>query len=342
MSAIVNKKNQKEKILSPTQLMIQKFKANTLAMIGLYVFIAIVVVVIIGSIYVDVTDYNLADLSRINDNQYQPPSKDNWFGTDRYGRDYFLRVIVGGKISLQVAVLSTLLSISIGVTVGSVAGYFGGKVDMFLMRVAEIVSSFPFLALAITLSAMLTDVDQKNKLFILIFILGILRWTGLARMVRGQILSLREQEFITATKALGISTKRQITRHLIPNVIAYVIVSATIGFAAAIMSEASLSFLGLSVNEPVPTWGGLLQRASNSTIMKNYPWLWQFPGALLFTLIMSINLVGEGLRDAVDPKSEVMSKSWKGRKRKKAERDRIFKERELNIQENVTGTEVKS
>lgn len=343
--AVINKQKQKEKILSPTQLMIQKFKANSLAMFGLWTFLSIIAVVIIGSIYVKVTNYNLADLTRIKTHQYLPPSFENLFGTDRYGRDYFLRVIVGGAISLQVAVLATLLSTVIGVTIGAIAGYCGGKVDMFLMRVAEIVSSFPFLALAITISVMFVDYPAKARLFIMIFIMGILRWTGLARMVRGQILSLREQEFITATKALGISSKRQITRHLIPNVIAYIIVSATIAFAAAILTEASLSFLGLSVNEPVPTWGGLLQRASTSSVMKNYPWLWQFPGTLLFMLIMSINLVGEGLRDAVDPKSEVMSKSRKGRKLKKQERERIFAEKELahkTIAEKAAGTEVKS
>lgn len=342
---VANKTKEHEKIISPTRLMIQKFKANSLAMFGLWTFLTIVTIVVIGSVYVNVTNYDLADLSRIGTHKYLPPSSENWLGTDRYGRDQFIRVIVGGAISLQVAFLSTILSVTIGITIGAISGYFGGKVDNFLMRVTEIVSSFPFLALAFTLSVIFSDVEQTTKLFILVFILGILRWTGLARIIRGQVLSLREQEFITATKALGISTKNQITRHLIPNVVAYVIVSATIGFAGAILSEAALSFLGLSVNEPVPTWGGLLQRASTSTIMRNFPWMWVFPGIALFALIMSVNLIGEGLRDAVDPKSEVMSKSRKGRRRKREERDKIFAEKELRnkrIGEKAAGIEVKS
>ena len=141
------------------------------------------------------------------------------------------------------------------------------------------------------------------------FVIGILGWTSLARMIRGQILSLREQEFMTAARALGITKRQQIIKHLVPNTVAYIIVNATTAFAGAILSEASLAFLGLSVNEPIPTWGALLSSASTSTIMKNYWWMWVFPGILLFTLIMSINLIGEGLRDSVDPKAHIKFKT---------------------------------
>lgn len=306
MSKQANKNT--EKIISPTKLMILKFKANRMAMFGFYVFIAILAIVIASKIYTSIIAYDFADLSNIANGKYAPPNGENWFGTDKYGRDYFPRVLTGGYIALQVAFLSTLLNITIGVTVGAIAGYFGGKVDQFLMRLGEIVSAFPFLALAITISAIFSDVPAQMRLYVMILIIGLLRWTGLARMVRGQILSLREQEFMLATRALGISTKDQIFKHLIPNVVAYVIVSATINFAGAIMTEAFLSYLGLSVTEPVATWGGLLQRASKSSIMKNYWWMWVFPGSLLFSLVMSVNLIGEGLRDAVDPKSTVVQK----------------------------------
>lgn len=304
--------HEEDKIISPTKLIYLKFKENSLAMYGFYTFIILLLLVISSQLYIKYTNYNLADVSRILTHKNLAPSLDHIFGTDKYGRDYFIRVLAGGWISIQVGVFATLISVSIGLTIGSVAGFFGGKVDMFLMRFAEVVSSFPFLAAAITISAIFVDTPETQKLALMIFVLGILSWTGLARMVRGQILSLREQEFMIASKALGIKNRHQITRHLIPNVMAYVIVSATITFAVAILLEASLSFLGLSVSEPVPTWGGLLQRASSSSVMKRQWWLWVFPGFLLLNLIMSINLIGEGFRDAVDPKSNYHGKGKSG------------------------------
>jgi len=296
-------KKQEERIISPTEQIILKFRANGLAMFGFITFLVVVTVVVLSQLYIQFTNYDLADVSRILTHKNLAPSLDHFFGTDKYGRDYFLRVLAGGWISIQVGLLATLISVTIGITVGSIAGFFGGRIDHILMRFAEVVSAFPFLAAAITISVIFIDAPETQKLFLMIFILGVLRWTGLARMVRGQILSLREQEFMIASQALGIKNRNQIFRHLIPNVIAYVIVSATITFAQSILLEASLSFLGLSVSEPVPTWGGLLQRASKSSIMRNQWWLWVFPGILLFSLIMSVNLIGEGLRDAVDPKA---------------------------------------
>ena len=308
----LDNQNNQEKILSPTKILILKFKANKLAMFGLIAFLIIIFVVVLSKIYILVTHYDLGDISRIDSHKNLPPSWQHLFGTDKYGRNYLVRVLAGGWISLQVGILATLISVTIGIIIGSISGYFGGKVDMVMMRFTEVVSAFPFLAAAITISVIFIDAPETQKLYFMILVLGILRWTGLARMVRGQILSLREQEFMIASKALGIKTKNQITRHLIPNVMAYVIVSATITFAVAILLEASLSFLGLSVSEPVPTWGGLLQRASKSSIMKNQWWLWIFPGFLLFSLIMSVNLIGEGLRDAVDPKAGYTEHKKKG------------------------------
>ncbi|MCT4544359.1 MAG: ABC transporter permease [Vallitalea sp.] len=303
-----NEVKTEEKIISPTRLMLKKFRANRLAMIGFWIFVFILILTVGFKIYTTVTNYDFANLSNIKAGKYQPPNGDNLFGTDKYGRDYFFRVLTGGYIAIEVAILATVVTVFIGIVIGAISGYFGGLIDVLLMRITEIVSSFPFLAIAISISAIFADYEAKTKLFIMVFIIGILSWPGLARMVRGQILSLKEQEFMTATRVLGISTRHQITRHLIPNVIAYVIVSATITFAGAIMSEAALSFLGLSVTEPDATWGGLLQRASTSIVMRNYWWLWVFPGILLLLLVMSVNLIGEGLRDAVDPKSEIIKK----------------------------------
>ena len=306
-----------EVILSPTQQIVIKFKSNRLAMFGFWLFSIIVAIVVVTHIYTTVTgyDFSYTDASLKN----LPPSLKHPFGTDKYGRNTIVRVFEGGWISLQVGFLSTFMAVTIGVTMGAIAGYFGGKIDAVIMRIVEVIYSFPFLALAFIISAVFRDQPAEFRLFVIIFILGFIRWTGLARLVRGQILSLREQEFILATKALGIKKRNQITRHLIPNVLAMVVVSGTLTFAGAILSESFLSFLGLSVTEPIPTWGALLAKAaSNSTSLRKFWWIWVFPGTMLFLFIMSINLIGEGLREAIDPKADYTTKEQ--RKANKAAR----------------------
>ncbi len=310
-----------EIILSPTQQIIVKFKNNRLAMFGFWLFAIIVTIVVVTHFYTKFTGYDFAATDAALRNL--PPSWEHPFGTDRYGRNTFVRVLEGGWISLQVGFLSTILSVTIGVSLGSIAGYFGGKIDSIIMRLVEVVASFPFLALAFTISSIFRDRPAQFRLFVIIGILGCIRWTGLARIVRGQILSLREKEFILATKALGIKKRNQITRHLIPNVLAMVVVSGTLTFAAAILGEAFLSFLNLSVTEPIPTWGALLSRAAqNSTGLRTFWWIWVFPGTMLFMFIMSVNLVGEGLREAIDPKAEIITKKQRkaAKERRKAEK----------------------
>lgn len=319
-----------EVILSPNQMMLIKFKNNRLAMIGFWMFVVIIGVVIIAHFYTKFTGYDFAytDTSLKN----QPPSWEFPFGTDQYGRNTFVRVLEGGWISLQVGFLSTFMAVTIGVAMGAIAGYFGGKIDSVIMRIVEVIYSFPFLALAYIISAIFRDRPPEFRLFVIIATLGFIRWTGLARMVRGQILTLREQEFILATKALGIKKRHQITRHLIPNVLAIVVVSGTLTFAASILNEAFLSFLGLSVTEPIPTWGALLSKASkNSTSLRQYWWIWVFPGAMLFFFIMSINLVGEGLRDSIDPKSEYVTKEQRKAIRRMKRNERMEKRAEKKL-----------
>ena len=310
-----------EVILSPTQQIIIKFKSNRLAMFGFWLFTIIVVVVIATHFYTKFTgyDFSYTDTSIKN----LPPSWEHPFGTDKYGRNTIVRVFEGGWISLQVGFLSTFMAVTIGVTMGAIAGYFGGKIDNVIMRIVEVIYSFPFLALAYIISAVFRDQPAEYRLFIIVLILGLIRWTGLARLVRGQILSLREQEFILATKALGIKKRNQIMRHLIPNVLAMVIVTGTLTFASAILSESFLSYLQLSVTEPIPTWGALLAKAaSNSTSLRQFWWIWVYPGTMLFLFIMSINLVGEGLREAIDPKAIYTTKEDRknNKKRLKAEK----------------------
>lgn len=315
-----------EIILSPTQQIINKFRSNSLAMFGFWMFIIIVLLIVITHTYTTVTNYDFAytDTSQKN----LPPSVQFPFGTDKYGRNTIFRVFEGGWISLLVGVLSTFMSVTIGVSLGAIAGYFGGKIDSLIMRLAEVIYSFPFLALAFIISAIFRDAPAELRLFVIVTILGLIRWTGLARLVRGQILSLKEQEFIIATKALGIKKRNQIMRHLVPNVLAMVVVSGTLTFAAAILGEASLSFLNLSVTEPIPTWGALLAKAaSNSTSLRNFWWIWVFPGTMLFMFIMSINLIGEGLREAIDPKSIYVTKKERKifREKRKADRQAVKK-----------------
>lgn len=315
-----------EKIITPTMQIVEKFKHDRLAMIGFFTFALLAFVIVVAQLYIAFTGYDLAHVDIIN--KYQAPSLEHIFGTDKQGRDLFLRVLAGGWISIQVGLLSTVLSIVLGVSIGAISGFFGGRTDDFIMRGTEIVSSFPFLAIAMTISAIFIDLDVQLKLYLIILILGFLGWTGLARMVRGQILSLREQEFIVATRALGISSYNQITKHLIPNVLSFVIVSGTLTFAGAVLFESSLSYLGLSVTEPIPTWGRLISLSSqNAIVMTNYWWTWAFPGFALFTLIMSINLIGEGLSDAVDPKSQHVTKEQRLRLKEKKIREKTRQQR---------------
>ncbi len=203
----------------------------------------------------------------------------------------------------MIGLVTALITVVIGATVGAIAGFYGGRVDNILMRFAEIVYSLPFMPIMITLSfALMWRVPSQQKLFMVMIILAIISWPGLARLVRGQILSLREQDFMVATTALGLSTRSKIFKHLLPNTLSYIIVTATLEMASAILTEASLSFLGLGVIPPTPTWGNMIERARDIKVFSSMPWMWIPPGILIILTVVSINLLGEGLRDAFDPK----------------------------------------
>jgi peptide/nickel transport system permease protein len=226
-------------------------------------------------------------------------------GTDEQGRDFIVQLIHGGKITLTVGAVAVLISLVIGVTVGLTAGYFGGRVDNLLMRFAEIVSSFPFLPFAITLSALLIGgaTTEVQRMLMIMVILGVLSWTGLARLIRGQILSERERDYVLAAKALGIKQKHIIWRHIFPAVISIVIVNATLGYAGSLLTEAGLSFLGFGVQKPSPSWGNILTAAQDVNVIRIYWWRWILPGLAIIIAALSINLVGDALRDAMDPKN---------------------------------------
>ena len=226
-------------------------------------------------------------------------------GTDQLGRDVFRRLLVGGRMTMTVGFIAVIISTFIGVLVGGISGYKGGKVDNLMMRLTEIVSSIPFLPFCIILSSILgNSIDQTQKIILIMFILGLLSWPGIARLVRGSVLAEREQEFVTAAKALGVKEFGIILRHILPNIITVIIVNATLDFATCMLTESSLSFIGFGVTEPNATWGNMLNGAQNGQVIENYWWRWLFPSIAFGICTISINCVGDGLRDAIDPKSK--------------------------------------
>ena len=227
------------------------------------------------------------------------------FGTDSMGRDTFRRIIHGGKMTMTVGAVAVIVSTIIAIIVGCLSGYFGGWVDMFLMRVTEIFSAIPFLPFAMMLSYVIqkNPIKENTRIVIIMVMLGLLSWTGLARMIRGQVLAEREKEFVLAAKAMGISNNRIAFRHILPNVVSVILVSVTLDFAGCMLTESSLSYLGFGVQQPRPTWGNMLNGANNSIVIQNYWWQWVFPAIFLAIATISINIIGDTLRDVLDPKS---------------------------------------
>lgn len=226
-------------------------------------------------------------------------------GTDDFGRDVFRRMLKGGRMTMTVGAIAVIISTIIGVIVGGVSGYKGGKVDNIMMRLTEIVSSLPFLPFAIILSAIIgNSISETQRIIMIMVILGLLSWPGIARLVRGSVLAEREQEFVTAAKALGVKEWGIIFRHILPNVVTVIIVNATLDFATCMLTESSLSFIGFGVTEPNATWGNMLNSARSATVIEKYWWRWVFPSIVLAISTISINCIGDGLRDAIDPKSK--------------------------------------
>ena len=278
-------------VVGPWTLAWRRFKANRIAMAGLIIFLVILVSVILVPIIlgIDVNDY---DLSSTN----LAPSAQHLLGTDKQGRDVFFRLFLGGRISIFVGVLAAAFTVILGSIVG-------GRNDNLLMRFTEVVYSLPFIPMILAVSFIMLWVPQEQKLLVVALIIGALSWPGLARLVRGQILTLREQEFMQACEALGFSDFSKIFKHLMPNVFSLIIVNATLGMASAILTEAGLSFLGMGVQAPTPSWGNLMNLARESQIFLNYPWQWAPAGIMCLLTVVSINLIGEGIRDAFDPKA---------------------------------------
>ena len=268
----------------------QRLKRNHTAMFGLVVIIFLVLIAIFAKVLVpmDPMGMNLAD-------SMKAPSLQHPFGTDFYGRDILSRIIYGAQISLLVGFIVQAISLTIGVTLGSIAGYFGGKVDMVIMRFTDVVMSFPDLLFIIGVRVALGP-----GLFNIILAMAVVSWTGNARIIRSQVLAVREKEYIESARALGVRTWKIIVRHVLPNCIAPMIVSVTMGIAGSIMAEAGLSFLGLGVQEPIPSWGSIINEGLQH--MRVAPWYTLCPGLAIGLTVLGFNLLGDGLRDALDPR----------------------------------------
>ena len=229
------------------------------------------------------------------------------FGTDTRGADIFQRIINGGKMTMTIGAIAVIISSIIGIVVGCIAGYFGGKVDILLMRVAEVFNAIPFLPFAMILSAVMgrMTLTENTRIFIIMVILGVLTWSGLARLVRGQVLVVRESEYVTAAKAMGVKENKIAFKHILPNVMSVILVNLMLNFGTCMLTESSLSYLGFGVQYPRPTWGNMLNGANNETIINSYWWQWLFPAVFLAITTVCINIVGDALRDVMDPKSSV-------------------------------------
>lgn len=230
-------------------------------------------------------------------NRDQPPTAEHWLGTDAVGRDVLTRLIYGGRVSLSVGLVAASIAITIGTLLGLVSGFAGGTTDFWLMRLTDVMMTIPTLIIIITVVAAVGP-----SIVNVMVVIGIFGWPGTARLVRGETLALREHDFVLAARCLGVPTRRIVFRHILPNVIAPIIVAATFFIASAILTEAGLSFLGIGVQIPTPTWGNMLTNAQSLTILERRPWLWLPPGLAITITVLSINFIGDALRDALDPR----------------------------------------
>jgi peptide/nickel transport system permease protein len=272
---------------------IRAFARHRLAVAGLVVICVMGVAALLAPL-VATHDPNTVDLLAAG----KGPSTDHWLGTDEVGRDVFSRLVYGARVSLSVGFVAVAIYTVIGVVLGSVSGYFGGLTNAVIQRLTDTVMCFPPLIIIIA-AVSITGPSIWNVMMII----GLLTWTGICRLVQAQFLSIREREFVEAARAVGVSDVRLIFRYILPNALAPVIVAATFGIAAAILTEAGLSFLGLGVQPPTASWGNLINLAQSATILQQMPWLWAPPGVLIAVAVLSINFIGDGLRDALDPRS---------------------------------------
>ena len=274
------------------QMAWRRFRRHRMAMFGAIVLIMLFVYAFAGGLISTAERANFTDTTI----RLSPPSLAHPFGTDTVGRDVMARTIQGGRISLMIGLTAAFLEILIGVLIGAAAGFYGGVVDSLLMRFTEAMLIIPSLFLLIVMARIV-----GGSVFFIVIILGLTSWMYVARIVRAEFLSLKQNDYILAARSIGTPTRDIIFRHILPNSMAPIVVAATLAVATAILSEAYISFLGMGVQPPTATWGNMLDGSYN--YIESAPWLWIFPGLLILLTVLSINFVGDGLRDALDPRS---------------------------------------
>jgi peptide/nickel transport system permease protein len=272
-----------------------RFRRHRLALLGLTTLLLIGLAAIFAGV-LSGYDPNRGDLTQLR----APPGARHLLGTDSAGRDVLARLLYGARISMLVGIVSVTIAAIIGTLVGIYSGYCGSWVDNVLMRVTEVVMTFPVLFAVIVLVALIGP-----NLFNVIVVIGVLGWPGLARLIRGQVLSLRQMDYVTAARATGAGDWRILRLHIAPGVMPYVMVAGTLLMASAILTEAALSFLGLGVQIPTSTWGNMLYSAQSLAVLQGMPWLWIPPGAAIALAVLAVNFVGDGLRDALDPRMRI-------------------------------------
>lgn len=294
----------KVKTVKPKSIWAEGFSRllkNKIAVAGIIILVFMFVFAFIGPLF---SDYSEAKLDIRNANK--APSSDHWLGTDNLGRDVLLRLMLAGRISLLVGLVATTIIILIGATLGSLAGYYGKWADTIIMRFADIMYAVPTLPILIMLGAVLSDLKfpPDKRIYLIMFIIGFVSWMTMSRLIRSQILSLKEQEFMLANEVLGLRDRKKIFKHLLPNTLPTIIVAGTLSVAGTILYESALSFLGLGVVPPTPSWGQMIAASNNMIDFQNRPWLWMPPGVAILVTIVAINFIGDGLRDAFDPKQK--------------------------------------
>lgn len=278
----------------PWALAFKRFKKNKLAIAGCIVLALVVLVAVFADF--------IAPLSPTKSNiynTYSMPDDIHILGTDSSGRDVYSRLIFGSRVSLLVGFFAMFFTVLIGIVLGSISGYYGGKVDGLIMRFTDIMLNFPFLLFVLTVYAIL----QKINIAIFVAIIALTGWPGITRIIRGTYLQLRDQEFILSARSIGCTDARLIFRHLLPNAMGPIIVNATLAMAGLIILESALSFIGFGIPQPTPTWGNMLTDAQSLRVLQNHVNLWGPPGVAIFVTVLAINFIGDGLRDALDPRA---------------------------------------
>ncbi len=291
---------QLKKSQSPLQIARKKFMKNKTAMAATIVLGMIVIISFLAP-FIAPHDPNVQNLVLIKGDM----SLEHWLGTDSGGRDIFSRLLYSGRVSLTFGLFTSIGLMLIGIVIGMISGYYGGWVDTVLMRFTEFVMLFPFIPFAVVLNATFShDIEsQYGSAIVLGTVLVLLSWVGIARMVRGKVMQEKENEYFLAAQSIGTPVHKILLKHLLPNILSVIIVQATLVFAVQIVAEAGLSFLGFGISKSVPTWGNMLTDAQEGDILRSKPWIWMPPALIITVTILCINFIGEGLKDALNPKS---------------------------------------